>query len=122
MPYFLSIVIFCIKVRQRVAFSKLKFALYLYSYLQIEDILSSFLLNVNKLLKISSAEGRRTMLYLYKREPLNNNKISRLTNACDNFRKKFVVWRLLDTGLGLSGFAGSKKRSPPEPSKQIDKS
>lgn len=49
------------------------------------------------------------MPYQYKREPLNNDEVDRLINACDTFREKFVVWTLLDTGLRLSEFADPKK-------------
>ncbi len=48
------------------------------------------------------------MPYQYKRQPLNNDEVNRLTNACDSFREKFVVWILLDTGLRLSEFADLK--------------
>ena len=49
------------------------------------------------------------MPYQYKREPLNDDEVNKLTNACDTFREKFVVWTLLDTGLRLSEFADLKK-------------
>jgi len=49
------------------------------------------------------------MSYQYKREPLDDDEVDRLTNACDTFREKFVVWTLLDTGLRLSEFADLKK-------------
>jgi len=49
------------------------------------------------------------MPYQYKKEPLNNDEVDRLINACDTFREKFVVWTLLDTGLRLSEFADLKK-------------
>jgi len=49
------------------------------------------------------------MPYQYKREPLNDDEVDRITNACDTFREKFVVWTLLDTGLRLSEFADLKK-------------
>ena len=49
------------------------------------------------------------MPYQYKREPLSDDEVDRLTNACDTFREKFVVWTLLDTGLRLSEFADLKK-------------
>jgi len=49
------------------------------------------------------------MPYQYKREPLNDDEVDKLTNACDTFREKFVVWILLDTGLRLSEFADLKK-------------
>jgi len=49
------------------------------------------------------------MPYQYKREPLNDDEVNRLTNTCDTFREKFVVWTLLDTGLRLSEFADLKK-------------
>jgi len=38
------------------------------------------------------------MPYEYKREPLNDDEVNRLTNACDTFQEKFVVWTLLDSG------------------------
>jgi len=49
------------------------------------------------------------MPYQYKREPLNDDEVNRIINACDTFREKFVVWTLLDTGLRLSEFADLKK-------------
>jgi len=49
------------------------------------------------------------MTYQYKKEPLNDAEVDRLTNACDTFREKFIVWTLLDTGLRLSEFADLKK-------------
>jgi len=48
------------------------------------------------------------MPYQYKREPLSDDEVNRLTNACDSFREKFVIWTLLDTGLRLSEFADLK--------------
>ena len=48
------------------------------------------------------------MPYQYKREPLSDDEVNRLINACDTFREKFVIWTLLDTGLGLSEFANLK--------------
>jgi len=49
------------------------------------------------------------MPYQYKREPLDDDEVDKLTNACDTFREKFVVWTLLDTGLRLSEFTDLKK-------------
>ena len=49
----------------------------------------------------------------YKREPLNNDEVNKLTNSCDTSREKFVVWTLLDTGLRLSEFSDLKKISLP---------
>jgi len=49
------------------------------------------------------------MAYQYKREPLNDDEVNSITNACDTFREKFVILTLLDTGLRLSEFAGLKK-------------
>ncbi len=49
------------------------------------------------------------MPYQYKREPLSDDEVNKLINACDIFREKFVVWTLLDTGLRLSEFADLKK-------------
>jgi integrase/recombinase XerD len=51
------------------------------------------------------------MPYQYKREPLNDDEVNKITNACSNFREKFVVWTLLDTGLRLSEFADLKKNN-----------
>jgi integrase/recombinase XerD len=51
------------------------------------------------------------MSYQYKRGPLNNEEVNKLTNACSTFREKFVIWTLLDTGLRLSEFADLKKES-----------
>jgi len=45
---------------------------------------------------------RKFMLYQYKREPLNNDEVDKLTNSCDTFREKFVIWPLLNTSLTLS--------------------
>lgn len=50
-------------------------------------------------------------MYQYKREPLNNDEMNKLTNACNTFRKKFVIWTLLDTGLRLSELADLKKEN-----------
>jgi len=54
-------------------------------------------------------DKEKTMPYQYKREALNDDEVDRLINACDNFREKFVVWTLLNTGLRLSEFADLKK-------------
>ena len=51
------------------------------------------------------------MPYQYKREPLSDDEVNRLVNACDTFREKFVIWTLLDTGLRLSEFADLKKEN-----------
>jgi len=51
------------------------------------------------------------MPYQYKREPLNDDEVNRLTNACDTFREKFVIWTLLYIGLRLSEFADLKKEN-----------
>lgn len=49
------------------------------------------------------------MPYQYKREPLNDDEVNKLTNACETFRDKFVVWTLLDTGMRLIEFTGLTK-------------
>ena len=49
------------------------------------------------------------MPYQYKRKPLSDDEVNRITNACDTFREKFVIWTLLDTGLRLSEFANLTK-------------
>lgn len=51
------------------------------------------------------------MRRIYKREPLSDDEVDKLTNACDTFREKFVIWTLLDTGLRLSEFASLTKES-----------
>ena len=51
------------------------------------------------------------MPYQYKREPLNNDEVNKLTNSCSTFREKFVIWAFLDTGLRLSEFADLKKEN-----------
>jgi len=54
-----------------------------------------------------------------KREPSNDDDVNRITNACDTFRQKSLVWTLLDMGLGLSEFADLKRgvfnAPPPNP-------
>jgi len=45
---------------------------------------------------------RKFMPYQYKREPLNDDEVYKITNACSTFREKFVIWPLLDTALILS--------------------
>jgi len=37
------------------------------------------------------------MPYQYKREPLSDDEVNRLTNTCDAFGEKFVIWTLLGT-------------------------
>lgn len=59
------------------------------------------------------------MPYQYKREPLNDDEVNSIANACDTFREKSVVWTLLDTGLRLSEFADLKKRKYPVAGKKI---
>ncbi|MBA7494276.1 Tyrosine recombinase XerD [subsurface metagenome] len=49
------------------------------------------------------------MPYQHKREPLNDEEVNKITNACETFREKFVVWTLLDTGLRLMEFVGLTK-------------
>ncbi len=49
------------------------------------------------------------MPYQYKREPLNDDEVDKITNACNTFREKFVVWTMLDTGVRLSELADLKK-------------
>jgi len=51
------------------------------------------------------------MPYQYKKEPLDDDEVNKLTNACETFREKFVVWTLLDTGLRISEFAGLTKNN-----------
>jgi len=55
------------------------------------------------------------MPYQCKREPLNDDEINRIANACDTLGEKFIIWALLDTGSGLSEFPA------PNTSTQIDK-
>jgi integrase/recombinase XerD len=53
------------------------------------------------------------MPYQYKREPLSDDEVNRLTNACESFEEKFVVWTLLDTGLRVSELANLQRRKHP---------
>ena len=41
------------------------------------------------------------MPYQYKRKPLSDDEVNRLTNTCDNFREKFVVWTLLRMSFNI---------------------
>ena len=45
----------------------------------------------------------------YKREPLSDDEVNRLTNACESFQQKLIVFTLLDTGLRVSELAGLRK-------------
>ena len=49
------------------------------------------------------------MGYRCKIESLSNDEVNRLTNACENFRERFVIWTFLDTGVRLSELAGLTK-------------
>ena len=49
------------------------------------------------------------MPYQYKREPLNDDEVNKLTNACESFEEKFVIWTLLDSGLRVSEFSTLSK-------------
>jgi integrase/recombinase XerD len=51
------------------------------------------------------------MPYQYKREPLSDDEVNRLTNACEIFQEKFVIWTLLDTGLRVSEFTHLTKEN-----------
>ncbi len=42
------------------------------------------------------------MAYQYKREPLTQDKATRLAQACTTSQERLVVWTLLDTGLRVS--------------------
>jgi len=46
------------------------------------------------------------MPYQYKREPLINGEVNRLTNPFDAFEEKFVIWTLLGTDLMVSPLGG----------------
>ena len=64
----------------------------------------------------------RTILYQYKREPLNGDEVSVLTKAYNAFGEELVVCTLLDTSLRLSEFADPRGGIPTaELSNHIDK-
>ena len=46
------------------------------------------------------------MPYQYKREPLSDDEVNRLTNTCDTFGEKFVIWTLFATDLMVSSLGG----------------
>jgi integrase/recombinase XerD len=46
------------------------------------------------------------MPYQYKREPLSDDEVNRLTNTFDAFGEKFVIWTLLGTDLMVSSLGG----------------
>ena len=54
-------------------------------------------------------DKEKTIPYQYKRELLSDDEVNELTNVCETFREKFVIWTLLDTGLRLSEFANLSK-------------
>lgn len=45
----------------------------------------------------------------YKREPLADDEVDRLTQACESFREKLCVFTMLDTGLRVSELADLTK-------------
>lgn len=47
----------------------------------------------------------------YKREPLSDDEVNRLTNACVSFREKLIIFSLLDTGLRVSELTGLRKEN-----------
>jgi integrase len=49
------------------------------------------------------------MPYQYKREPLGDDEVNRLTNACGTFDERFVVRTLLDTGLRVGELKGCER-------------
>src|SRR5262245_38485726 len=51
------------------------------------------------------------MRYQYKREPLLNDEISQLENACRSARERMVIFTLLDTGLRVSELANLQRHN-----------
>ena len=49
------------------------------------------------------------MAYEFKREPLTPTEQDRLTNSCESFRERLLVYTLLDTGLRVSEVCKMKK-------------
>lgn len=47
----------------------------------------------------------------YKREPLSDDEVNKLVNACESFREKLVIWTLLDTGIRVGELAGLMKQN-----------
>lgn len=51
------------------------------------------------------------MPYQYKREPLSDEETTRLINACENLKEKFIIWTLLDTGMRVSELVNLTKHN-----------
>jgi len=41
------------------------------------------------------------MPYQYKREPLSDDEVNRLINACEIFEEKFAIWNVFWAGLRI---------------------
>jgi len=48
-------------------------------------------------------------MYQYKREPLSDENLTKLINACNTPKEKLIVYTLTDTGLRVSELANLKK-------------
>jgi integrase/recombinase XerD len=51
------------------------------------------------------------MKYEYKREPLTSDEANQLSNSCQTYKEKLIIWTLLDTGLRVAEFCALDKES-----------
>lgn len=78
----------------------------IYRYLRDDEDIDKLLVMFSKLSCTMSKYVNDVVIKKNK----ERNEIDRLTNACDTFQEKLVIWTLFDTGLRVSGFGDLKTR------------